>query len=262
MFAAFALFAPWAWRRLPPLTYVLGCTTLVGLLAVVLPRALHMKPTLLTDAVGLPITLVLFIVGGWGLGRDVELERSVEDAKLLALRAQLDPHFLFNTLNAIAEWCREDPEVAEQATLKLSAMMRVVFEGVHEDRWPLRREIALAEDLWALHRIRDPRRFDVRLEVQGELDDVMVPPMLLLPLAENAMTHGGAGTVVLRVERGEAIEVMIESPGAMGRPSAGGGHGIASVRKRLTSTWGRAASLSVGPAEDRERTRAIVRLPA
>ena len=88
--------------------------------------------------------LALFLVGGWGLGRDIgsraslarasarggALAREAERAQLLALRAHLDPHFLFNTLNAIAEWCREDGETAERAVLQLSAMLRTVLAGV------------------------------------------------------------------------------------------------------------------------------------
>ena len=80
----------------------------------------------------------------WVLGRDIELSselaaearraasltRAAEDARLIAIRQHLDPHFLFNTLGAIAEWCREDPVVAERALLELSAMLHTLFEGI------------------------------------------------------------------------------------------------------------------------------------
>jgi len=93
------------------------------------------------------VSLALFLVGGWGLARDidldarlraaetraVELTRAAEAAELLALRAHLDPHFLFNTLNAIAEWCLKDGAVAEEAVLKLSAMLRTLLDGVNFD---------------------------------------------------------------------------------------------------------------------------------
>ena len=87
------------------------------------------------------VCLALFLVGGWGLARDIWFERRLaraeaqvvglareaERAQLMALRTHLDPHFLFNTLNAIAEWCRQDGETAERAVLQLSAMLRTVL---------------------------------------------------------------------------------------------------------------------------------------
>ena len=119
---------------------------------------------------------MLFLVGGWGLARDIELEagfsaerqraerlaESAERASLLALRAQLDPHFLFNTLNAIAEWCREDPAVAEAATLRLASMLRTMLTGIRSATWPLATEIALAQSLFDLYAIRDRARFRFR----------------------------------------------------------------------------------------------------
>ena len=60
------------------------------------------------------------------------MQRDAESARLLALKNHLDPHFLFNTLNAIAEWCRTDGEVAERAVLQLSSMLRVILEGVQQ----------------------------------------------------------------------------------------------------------------------------------
>ena len=114
--------------------------------------------------------LALFLVGGWGLARDIWLERSLERsearaatlareaerAQLLALRSHLDPHFLFNTLNAIAEWCRDDGEVAERAVLQLVGhAARGARRGARAEPGRLREEIALVETLFALHRLRD-----------------------------------------------------------------------------------------------------------
>ena len=127
---------------------------------------------------------------GSDLVRARALAEEAERAQLLALRAHLDPHFLFNTLNAIAEWCRSDGVQAEEAILKLSAMLRRILEGVKAPTWPLSRELGLVHDLLDLHRIRDPERFDVVWRVPDPIPDVSVPPMLLLPLADNAVKHG------------------------------------------------------------------------
>ena len=130
--------------------------------------------------------------------RGVELGREAERAQLLALRAHLDPHFLFNTLNAIAEWCREDGEMAEGAVLRLSAMLRAgCWPGCARSSWPLadragaaaaRCSISAATRCRKLYRLRSCTR--ARPAAGGE-----IPPLLLLPLAENAIKHGpAAGT--------------------------------------------------------------------
>ncbi|MCA9712589.1 MAG: histidine kinase, partial [Myxococcales bacterium] len=167
MCVAFLLVAPVSWRALFPPTLgapptfgapfgrlVVYAITGVGTVLLVgwaLPQRLGIGPTFMTSDVSLLVSLCLFWVGGYGLGRHIDLESSLaferaraqqlaaeaERAQLLALRSHLDPHFLFNTLNAIAEWCREDGEVAEQATLRLSAMLRTVLAGTREPAWPL-----------------------------------------------------------------------------------------------------------------------------
>ncbi len=285
MVLGFLATAPAAWRALFPT----GVTPLdrpwnllfYGLLGAV-PSALAggiagtdlLSETFLTAGVNLAITTGLFWVGGWGLARDIEreleleiaqaraaeLELQAERARLLALRAQLDPHFLFNTLNAIAEWTRQDPEVAEAAILRLSALLREVLEGVGPELWPLEREIDLVRGVLELHRIRDPEALILEEDV-ADLDGLSIPPLILLPLAENAMTHGPRaghkGRVQLRVSR-DPVCVEIDNPGRYSgrRP---GGQGLKMVERRLELIYGPDASLEIEARGD--RTVARVRLP-
>ncbi len=269
LFASFVLACPASWRALgaPPRTglaliaghaaYVVVSAALVGAFGVLLPRALGLPGTYVAEPASVGLVLVLFLVGGWGLGRDIDLEEgflaerhraaalavSAERAELLALRAHLDPHFLFNTLNAIAEWCREDPLVAERAIVQLASMLRAMLEGVQRPSWPLAAEVSLWGDLFALYAIRDKDRFRFSFDAPDPLPDAGVPPMLLLPLVENAITHGPAagheGEVSVRVRAaGASIEVRIANPGAYaGRRQ--GGQGIAVVASSIgsTSTW-------------------------
>ena len=246
-------------------------------LGFVLPRLLGISPTFLTQPTNLAVCGALFLVGGWGLGRDIGFEVSLtreraraarfaleaEQAQLLALRSHLDPHFLFNTLNAIAEWCREDGAVAEAAVLRLSTMLRSVLAGVRSATWPLEQELELIRTLFELHLLRDPDLFQLGMNVPSGLGDVPVPPLVLLPLAENAVKHGPAaghrGHLSLDITlRGDLVEVAIENPGASKGPRAGSA-GLPTVERRLALSYGGRARLALASTE--ERTRVCVTLP-
>ena len=243
-----------------------------------LPHLMGIEQTFLTARSSLPIDIALFLVGGWGLGRDIgledslqrerkrtaALEREAEQAQLLALKAHLDPHFLFNTLNAIAEWCREDGATAERAVLELSGLLREVLAGVKDKTWPLERELALCKTLLSLHQIRDPKMFTLQWDVDEKASSVPVPPMLLFPLVENAIKHGPAkghrGIVRIFVElRGDRVHVSVENPGAFGGPRDGS-HGLPTAEKRIALAYDGGASLDVHSA--RARTEISLDLPA
>jgi two-component system sensor histidine kinase AlgZ len=280
MCLAFVLVAPVSWRILFPagldlrhggvrlLLYTAVGTAVVLVLGAVVPIVLEMGPTLLTDRAGMVVCLALFLVGGWGLGRDIDrddrlrdaearaadLYRAAERAELLALRTHLDPHFLFNTLGAIAEWCRQDGEVAERAVLQLADMLRSILAGVRAPSWPLARELELANTLMELYRFRDP------------LPTTSVPPMLLLPLIENAIKHGPAaghrGPLVLTVSEdrsADALVISLENPGPFAGRRAGG-EGLGMVERRLALAYGAEARLTIGTVGDRTVTEAIVPL--
>jgi LytS/YehU family sensor histidine kinase len=219
-------------------------------------------PTFLTDPGSLLVALVLYLVGGWGLGRDIELERDLTHARLLAIRAQLDPHFLYNTLNAIAEWCREDPGQAETAILRLSAMLEGVFTGLETRAWPLPRELALAGDLVALHAVRDPGALSLESRIEGEADQVEVPPLVLLLLVENAVKHGARkghrGPIAVQVTvEASRVRIHVENPGPY-QPAAPG-RGLAMLRRRLEAAYGSAATVELAAAG--AGTRATLLLP-
>jgi signal transduction histidine kinase len=235
-----------------------------------IPKVFGVGYTFLTERTALLVVCALFLVGGWGLGRDVgfeqrvnRLEAEAERAQLLALKAHLDPHFLFNTLNAIAEWCRIDGEVAEQAVLRLSAMLRAVLDGVKAPRWPLEKELELVDMLFELHLLRDKALFTLERQVSAPLS-TSVPPMALLALAENAVKHGpGAGhRGVIRLSLrmvGETLVFELENPGPYKGPRAGS-QGLPTLRRQLELSFGAQASLELGSV-DGERTRATLRLP-
>ena len=290
MCGSFLLVGPSACRTLFPLDRPFAAGALTRVLAYagvgaavvlgigrLLPSLFGIGPTFMTAEPSLVVCLALFWVGGWGLARDIDLElhlrrararaealsREADHAQLFALKSHLDPHFLFNTLNAIAEWCREDGAVAERAILQLSSMLRTMMTGITMTTWPLEREVELVDALLALHSIRDPSLFEIERSVPDPLPAIEVPPMVLLPLVENAMKHGplarNKGTVVFAVKpTSDGVAIEIENPGAYAGPRPGG-NGLPIVEKRLALAYGSAARFTIERHGD--RTRASIVLP-
>jgi signal transduction histidine kinase len=260
MCLGFLAFGPWLWRYLfrSGAPFSLGRVLLFGVLGALPPFFAWAWPyltfgahTFMTAGVNALVVTTLFWAGAWGIGRDIDMEqrvmaeraraeemaRAAERAQLMAIRAHLDPHFLFNTLNAIAEWCREDGEVAEQAVLRLSALLREVMTGVRVERWSLEKELRLVADVWELHRIRDPDRFTVVMNLPDPLPEATLPPMLLLPLVENAVKHGPAaghsGPMGLSLsEQDGTLLIRVKNPGPFTGPRQGG-EGLRMVEQRL-----------------------------
>jgi signal transduction histidine kinase len=287
MCVAFVFFAPMSWRALFPrglergaaprlVVYALAGIGIVGATGKLVPRMLGMGTTLLTANSSLVVCATLFLVGGWGLGRDIELEerlsheraraivleREAEHARLMALRSHLDPHFLFNTLNAIAEWCRADPEVAERAVLELANILRRVLEGVKAPEWSLATECELARQVFSMHQLRDPEAFTLRWDLPEPLPAVTLPSMLLLPIVENAVKHGpGAGhrgeiRFAVRQERGMLV-VRVENPGPYRGPREGS-DGLPTVERRLRQAFGDEGSFAITGSDGRTAAELVI----
>lgn len=283
MCLAFVAVAPVSYRVLFPdgldfshgavrvVLYVLTGFGVVLTVGAGVPRVLGIGYTFLTERTSLAVSAGMFLVGGWGLGRDVGFEQRVarltaeaERAQLMALRAHLEPHFLFNTLNAIAEWCRLDGAVAEKAVLELSTMLRSMLDGVTAPLWPLEKEVTLVRALFNLHLLRDRELFELDLALPSPLPAAQVPPLCLLTLAENAVKHGpGAGhrgRITLKLSSdGRALTVEVENPGPY-RGRRDGGRGLATLEQQLKVTWGPRARLAIAEAGP-DRTRATLVLP-
>jgi signal transduction histidine kinase len=283
------LLAPVSWRALfppergpasPPygrlFVYVGAGAGIVLGLGVALPHALGVGETFMTRDAALVVAVALFCVGGYGLGRDIDLElsldrahareralaREAEHARLLAVRNNLDPHFLFNTLNAIAELCRIDGVMAERAVVMLSEMLRAVLDATRRELWPLREEIALCRRLVELHRVRDPRGLALVDEIAVPCARMAVPPLLLLPLVENAIKHGErGGSIRLAARRdGRWMRLSVDNPGRFRGPRPGG-EGLALVRRRLHHAWGSTAELFIAEIGGTTCARIVAEVP-
>jgi len=189
------------------------------------------------------------------------------DAELRALRAQIHPHFLFNSLNSINALIGSRPDEARKVCLLLADFLRRSLALGARERVPFAEELALAEDLLAIERVRFGARLRFAPRVEEAALTCLVPPLLLQPLVENAVTHGIAqclegGTVRLEARRGaERLLLSIENPRDAGAPARKGtGIGIENVRRRLETLYGREAELRLHPAGDSFRVE--LELPA
>jgi hypothetical protein len=184
--------------------------------------------------------------------RQLELELLTRDAELRALRAQIDPHFLYNSLNSISALTVSDPPGARRMCVLLGGFLRDTLSLSSRERIPLAEELALADSFLSIEQVR----FGARLQVDRRIDDAsaacLVPPLLLQPLVENAITHGIAGLLeggVIRLDiarRNGHCSIRLENPCEPDtRPARSGGMGLDNVRRRLAATFGRDASMEI-----------------
>jgi len=137
--------------------------------------------------------------------RALQAEARLVEARLAALQAQLNPHFLFNTLNTVVHYVRADPDAAEEMLTTLSELLRAVLATSDRREVPLEQELAFVDHYLAIQRVRFADRLSVRKEIAPEALAATVPTLLLQPLVENAVIHGVApertpGTVFLRAQ--------------------------------------------------------------
>lgn len=197
--------------------------------------------------------------------RALQVEVLAREAELRALRAQIDPHFLFNSLQSISALTTADPPAARRMCLLLAEFLRDSLALGREPRIPLSRELKLAERFLEIEKVRFGSRLNVEIAA-AETAGLLVPPLLLQPVVENAVTHGIAhvlegGTVRIEASRrGGRLRLAVDSPCDADRPRGrGAGVGLANVRARLDALHGREARMDV--SEDRGVWRVEIVLP-
>ena len=202
--------------------------------------------------------------------REALLRDEASRAQLQVLRMQLDPHFLFNSLNAISALVDDDPVAAQRMIEHLSGFLRQTLEHAEHAEITLAEEIALVRSYLEIERVRFGERLEVDIAVDPSLDDALVPMLILQPLVENAVRHGiqpsaDGGTVHVHAHAdGAALRVEVTDDGVGVPPvfSATGsrGLGLRNTAERLVRSYGTAASLNV-TGDARGGTRATVVLP-
>ena len=198
--------------------------------------------------------------------RGLEGQVLAREAELRSLRAQIDPHFLFNSLHSISALTTADPPAARRMCMLLADFLRDSLALGSEDRITAAREVGLAERFLDIERVRFGDRLRVDVSDAGA-GPCLVPPLLLQPIVENAVTHGVAhvvagGTIRIALSRNAGtLTIVVENPCDADRPRrTGTGVGLANVRARLRALYGDEAR--VGAREDGGVWRVEVSLPA
>ncbi len=199
-----------------------------------------------------------------------EQEKLLLAAKIEALKSQINPHFLFNTLTSISSLIRSQPETARTLINKLSGLLRRLLRS-HEHFVTLREELESIDEYLDIEVVRFGPKLRVRKEIGPDTADVVVPSMILQPLVENSIKHGlsrkvGIGTIVIRSWReNQRVMIEVEDDGMgfmmdrLDQPMASG-IGLANVRERLRVIFGATYQLRLA-SEPGKGTRARIEIP-
>jgi hypothetical protein len=189
--------------------------------------------------------------------QQLELQVATRDAELRALRAQVNPHFLYNSLNSIGALTSRDPAGARHMCVLLGDFLRNTLKVSAVDRIPLADELGLVDAYVGIEQVRFGSRMNVERQIDGETLACRVPPLVLQPLVENAVVHGIAGlieggTIHLSITRNDGrLLIRVENPRDPEIvPRRHGGVGLENVRRRLLAAFPDNARIEAVAATD------------
>jgi hypothetical protein len=208
---------------------------------------------------------VFRIVMGWygEMQQKQLLEQEKLRSELALLKAQVNPHFLFNTLNNIDSLIHTDAEKASEALIKLSTLLRYVIYDAVRDLVPLQLEIDHIRAYIELQRLRYAGGKGIVLEVTGETGNRLIAPMLLIPFLENAFKHSDSAGVARGLEirihiRDKGLDFLCTNYIAEKTPEQNGGFGLDNVRKRLEHQYASRYTLRAAPEQEQFVTHLTV----
>ena len=186
----------------------------------------------------------------------VELQAQLADARLDALRMQINPHFLFNTLHAISALVDRDPAGVRRMIARLSELLRMTIDRSAADEVPLREELAFLRRYIEIMEIRFQGTLHVSTAIDDDTLDALVPNLILQPIVENALEHGvsrrnGGGEVKIESHRdGDRLRLRVRDNGpGLGEGEQQGGVGLSNTRARLAQLYGDDASFTLTTAD-------------
>ncbi len=197
------------------------------------------------------------------------MEAQLAQAQLQALRMQLNPHFLFNTLNAVSALMHRDVDKAETMLARLSDFLRLTLETGGEPEVPLKQEIEFLKRYLEIEQARFADRLQVRIDIPSDTMDAWVPNLILQPLVENAIKHGiaasaSAGRIDIVAHRENGVLHLLVSndgPGLRNGRIPREGVGLSNTRRRLEQMYGPGCRLELANASSGTGVDARVTLP-
>jgi len=211
------------------------------------PTEFWILPRIVKDAFdNLPVLTVTLVVK---LMRDSsqhekklrEIEKEKFTAEMSLLKAQINPHFFFNTLNSLYSLTLPISKKASDVVVRLSDLMRYMLYDASAAKVPLKNEIIHLENYIAIEHMRFNDRLDLSFQHSGDLDGKMVAPLLLLPFIENAFKHGirdGSGWITIDLQViGNQLFLKVENSFTPLKQTEGGGLGLNNVKRRLELTY-------------------------
>ncbi|HTZ20090.1 MAG TPA: histidine kinase [Opitutaceae bacterium] len=186
------------------------------------------------------------------------LSATLKEAELRALKSQINPHFIFNSLNSLRALIDEEPARARQAVTQLANLLRYSLQSGQLETVPFEEELGVVNDYLALEQVRHEERLRLRLDVAPDTLPLPVPPMLLQTLVENAVKYGisrrpegGEIAIVAQCEHG-VLRIQVTNPGELAPPAAGAsastGVGLRNAAERLRLLFGERATLQLRAA--------------
>jgi signal transduction histidine kinase len=267
-------------QALPPLGFLSGVLISAGIALLLARGLLGLRPARVIVPAAIQVfalhvawitvrntTRLLFDHGERRAAQAAKARAELSDARMNVLQARMQPHFLFNALNTIAELVRTDPEAAEATVEDLSAILRASLEHGDATTRPLREELALVRAFVAVEQRRLGPRLQVTWTVAPEALETPVPVLSLQPLVENAIKHGiasriAAGAVTVHVEQvGDSLRLTVTDDGEGFARGWAEGTGLGNLRQRLHSLYGSRASLVIHPGPGAAVTMTIPRAP-
>jgi hypothetical protein len=176
--------------------------------------------------------------------REARLEATAHAAELNAIKGQLRPHFLLNSLNSIQALIDDEPSEARRMIGRLASLLHTVFDGLDEPFVPLDRELGMVRDYLEVERIRFGERLQFTVDADPAAARALVPPLLLQPLVENAVRHGiepntASGTLRVHADvTGGRLQILIANTVASTNARNGTGRGLELTRRRLRTVYG------------------------
>jgi len=254
-------------RRVVALAVAIGVSSAIGLLLRVavsnawvvfeqLARTTWPRYALLGAGLALALEFYRHEMASLDAQRHAEVDRvrfasELAESRLQVLQAQIEPHFLFNTLANVRRLHGTDPTAARNMLEHLTRYLKAALPQMRDGRSTLGRDAEIAMAYLRIQQVRMGRRLVVAIDIPAELHELPVPAMMLLTLAENAIKHGvgpalHGGTVRLGAHaEGDRLILTVADSGVGLAPGSGTGIGLANIRARLAAQFGRAAQLAL-----------------